>query len=94
MPLQNIYFHLGSMHLDTPSLECLHVLHVPSNFRPMSVVPIIAKILEKLVVSQLSIYFEQSQLLNPYQGAYHNGRSTEQIISFSVDTIIQALDAQ
>ena len=28
----------------------------PSNFRPISVVPILAKILEKLVASQLSIY--------------------------------------
>jgi len=59
------------------------------NLRPISVVPIIAKILEKLVAFQLSAYL-QSQLLSPYQGAYCNGRSTEQI---AVDTITQALDA-
>ena len=65
----------------------------PSNFRPISVVPVLAKILEKLVASQLSTYFENFQLLNPYQGAYHIGRSTEQILLFAVDTITQALDA-
>ena len=31
-------------------------------------------------------------MLSPYQGAYRNGRSTEQILSFAVDTITQALD--
>ena len=51
----------------------------PSNFRPISrsVVPILAKILKKLVASQLSINFEQHQLLSQHQGAYHTGRSIE-----------------
>ena len=31
----------------------------PSNFPPISVVPILANILENLVVCQLSAYFEQ-----------------------------------
>ena len=55
--------------------------------------PILAKILEKLVASQLSIYFEQFQLLSQYQGAYRTGRSAEQILSFAMDSITQALDA-
>jgi len=57
----------------------------PSNFRPISVAPIIAKILEKLVVN--------TQLLSPYQGAYRIGRFTEQILSFVIDAITQSLDA-
>ena len=66
----------------------------PSNFRPISVVPIIAKILEKLVASQLNAYFEEFQLLNPYQGAYQSGRSTKHLLLFAVVTITQALDAR
>ena len=51
-------------------------------------VPIIAKVLEKLVASQLNGYCEDNQLLSPYQGAYCSGRSTEQILLFvAVDTI-------
>ena len=64
----------------------------PSNYRPISVVPIIAKVLEKLVASQLNGYCEENQLLSPYQGAYRSGRSTEQILLFAVDTIVNALD--
>ena len=61
----------------------------PSNYRPISVVPIIAKLLERLVASQLN---SDNQLLSPYQGAYRCGRSTEQILLFAVDTIANALD--
>ena len=64
----------------------------PLNFRPISIVSIIAKTLEKLVASQLSAFFEQFQLLSQYQGAYHAGRSTEQILLFAMYSIT-ALDA-
>ena len=55
-------------------------------------VPVIAKLLEKLVASQLNGYCEDNQLLSPYQGAYRSGRSTKQILLFAVDTIVNALD--
>ena len=45
----------------------------PSNFRPISVVPVLAKILEKIVSIQLSSYLEQQSLLHPHQGAYRCG---------------------
>ena len=64
----------------------------PSNYRPISVVPVVAKVLERLVASQLNGYCEDNQLLSPYQGAYHSGRSTEQILLFAVNTIVNALD--
>ena len=66
----------------------------PSNYRPISVLPIIAEVLEKLVGSQLNSYCEENQLLSPYQGAYRCGRSTEQILLFAVDTIVNALDSR
>ena len=49
-------------------------------------------VLERLVASQLNGYCEDNQLLSPYQGAYHSGRSTEQILLFAVNTIVNALD--
>ena len=66
----------------------------PSNYRPIYVVPIIAKVLEKLVASQLNSYCEENQLLSPYQGAYRCGRSTEQTLLFAIDTIVNALDSR
>ena len=35
----------------------------PSNYRPISVVPIVAKLLERLIASQLNSYCEENQLL-------------------------------
>ena len=64
----------------------------PSNFRPISVVPIIAKILEKIVSDQLSIYLEDNHLLHPHQGAYHSGKSTQDILLVAVDSIVHLLD--
>jgi len=63
----------------------------PGNFRPISAVPVLAKILEKIVSAQLSDYFEQ-HLLRPHQGAYHCGKSTEDIRLVAVDFIVQCLD--
>ena len=60
----------------------------PGNFRPISVVPVLAKILEKIVSAQLSDYFEQHSLLRPHQGAYRCGKSTEDILLVAVDFIV------
>ena len=64
----------------------------PGNFCPISVVSVAAKILEKLIASCLSSYLEFHNLLHEHQGAYHHGKSSEQILLFTVDSIIHALD--
>ena len=63
----------------------------PFNYGPISVVPIIAKILEKLIASQLNNYCEENQLLSPNQGAYCCGRSTKQILLFTAACIIATI---
>ena len=64
----------------------------PSNYRPIFVVPVVAKILEKLISNQLNSYLESNQLYHNLQGAYRYGQSSEQILLHAVDTITQALD--
>ena len=64
----------------------------PSNYRPIAVVPVVAKILEKTVATQLSMYLEQNNLLHPHQGAYRCGKSTEDILLLAVDHIATLLD--
>ena len=64
----------------------------PTNYRPIAVVSIIAKILEKIVATQLSDYFESNNLIHPHQGAYRHGKSTEDILLVAVDTIVTCLD--
>ena len=64
----------------------------PSNYRPISVVSVIAKILEKIVSVQLSGYLETNHLFHPHQGAYRSGKSTEDILQSAVDHIVNCLD--
>ena len=54
----------------------------PGNFRPISVVPIIPKVLEKLISDQLLDYFETHHLLHDHQGAYHCERLSDQILLY------------
>ena len=34
---------------------------------------VVAKVLEKIITTQLSYYLEEHQLFNSHQGAYHHG---------------------
>ena len=53
---------------------------------------IVAKLLEKVVLSQLSAHLESHCLLSDYQGAYRRSKSTEQLLLVTVNTIVQAID--
>ena len=64
----------------------------PCNHRPISVVPVIAKILEKIVSVQLTGYLETNHLFYPHQGAYRPDKSTEDILQVAVDYIVNYLD--
>ena len=50
-----------------------------NNYRPVSNLCLIAKILEKLVLSQVSAYLNSHNLYNTCQSAYRPGHSTEQL---------------
>ena len=61
-----------------------------SNYRPISVVPILAKVLEKIVSVQFIQYLEMNNLLHPHQGAFRCGKSTEDILLLTVDHIFNS----
>ena len=48
--------------------------------------------MEKLIANQLLSYFESHHLLHDHQGAYRCGRSSDQILLYSIDMIVSALD--
>ena len=52
----------------------------------------IAKVLEKLITNQFLSYFETHHLLHDHQGAYRCGRSSDQILLYSIDMIVSPLD--
>ena len=63
-----------------------------SNYRPISLLPSISKILEKLIFKQLSTYLNEYKLLYDSQYGFRAGHSTELASIELIDRITQDLD--
>ena len=64
----------------------------PSNYRPISVLPSISKILEKLLNSRLIKYLSKHNILSPSQFGFRQGKSTEDAILSLTSTIVDRVD--
>ena len=74
--------------LKKPSLD----KNTLSNYRPVSNLPYIGKIIEKIVVAQLTDYMQTHQLDQKLQSAYKKRHSTETAIVKIVNDLLLSLD--
>ena len=65
-----------------------------SNYRPISVLPILSKILKKVIHNQLKEYLEQNKLLSNSQFGYHSRRSTEVVATLFLDDIRKEIESE
>lgn len=64
----------------------------PTNYRPISLLSTISKILEKLVKIRVTRYLEKEQLLSKNQFGFRDGRSTEDAVLMLTNKITSYLD--
>lgn len=63
-----------------------------SNYRPISILPVLAKVLESLVCPVIQSYFQK--YLSISQHGFTKGRSTSTNLTFYTESIIEQLDAR
>ena len=63
-----------------------------TNYRPISLLPVLSKVVEKTIAKQLSEYFEENKLFNQNQYGFRTGHSTEHAALELVDKITSQMD--
>ena len=63
-----------------------------TNYRPVSNLSFVSKLLEKVVLDQLNSYLNENELLNKHQSGYRVGHSCETLLMGMFDDLLRDLD--
>jgi potassium voltage-gated channel Eag-related subfamily H protein 8 len=74
-----------------PNLKKGSTLDV-NNYRPITLVPALSKILEKIISKWLLAFLEKHKILNPSQFGFRRNKYTKEAITFIVDNITESLN--
>ena len=64
----------------------------PSNYRPISLLPSISKIIERVIHDQKNAFLSDEDILYTYQSGFRGNHSTNLCLSFLTDKILKAID--
>ena len=64
----------------------------PADHRPLSILPAITKVIERIVQQQLISYFQHNHLFTSSQHGYRTSHSTETALSLVTERIYRAMD--
>ena len=64
----------------------------PSNCRPISLLPLISKVLERVIHDQTNAFLKGNNLLYNYQSGFRTNHSTNLCLSFLTDKILKGFD--
>ena len=65
---------------------------IPNNYRPISLLPVLSKVCERVAQDQLTSFLLENQRLSPKQCGNKKWNSTETSILQSTDAILEAID--
>ena len=100
LPLKLIFLNCLSRGISPDAWKCANVVpvhkknekNVKENYRPISLLPIFGKILEKVIFDSLYSHLVANNLLNPCQSGFHPGDSAISQLLSSTQTIHSAFD--
>ena len=64
----------------------------PCNYRPISLLPLISKVIEKVIHDQTSTFLNSKNLLYTYQSGFRKKHSTDFCLSYLNDKILKGFD--
>merc|ERR1712121_567569 len=64
----------------------------PTDFRPISLLPALSKIYEKIISDQMKKYFSEEKLLSTFQSAYTKNHSTGTVLLDITDFVFESFD--
>ena len=64
----------------------------PKNYRPISLLPLISKVIEKVVHDQTKKYLDDHEIIFNYQSGFRENHSTDFVLSFLNDKILKGFD--
>ena len=70
-----------------------HGMILITGYRPIAILPVVSKILERAVQQQLVDYLESRELFSRYQCGFRRKYSTQSAITFLTDSIRRNMDA-
>jgi hypothetical protein len=85
------YPHIWKRSIITP-IKKIKYPSSPKDFRPISLLCALSKVLENIVRSQVSEYLHSRNLLDPYQSGFRKHHSTQTALLRITDDIRQAID--
>lgn len=62
------------------------------NFRPITILPVVSKVVESALKSRLVDYFERNRLFSNSQFGYRSGRSTADALRSFLESVVDGLD--
>ena len=75
----------------TPVPKCKQCTSL-SHFRPISVLPVLSKVLERVLLNQIQSHLIKYDLLSPHQSGFRSGYSTQDVLLHVTDKWLKAID--